>query len=55
MSAARFQEAMKNYERERNLLIKKNVQAFEAVLNNNISKMEMIFKTDGIKQEAFDE
>jgi ankyrin repeat protein len=54
MSAASNQEAMERFERERDLLIKENKQAVEAVINNNVSKMEKIFKTGGIKQEAID-
>jgi ankyrin repeat protein len=54
MSTSSNQEAMKNYERERDLLIKENKQAFDAVFSNKVSKMEKILKTDGIKQEAID-
>jgi hypothetical protein len=54
MSAASNQEAMKNYERARDLLLKENKQAFDAVFKNNISKMEMFFKTGGIEQGAID-
>jgi ankyrin repeat protein len=54
MSASSKQDAMKNYERERNLIIKENIQAYDAVMDKNVSKMEKIFKTGGIKQEAID-
>jgi hypothetical protein len=54
MSAASYQEAMKKYERARDLLIKENKQAFDSILSNNISKMEKIFKTGGIEQKAID-
>jgi hypothetical protein len=54
MSAASKQDAMKRFERARDLLLKENKQAAEAVFDNNISKMEKIFKTGGIKQEAID-
>jgi hypothetical protein len=54
MSTSSNQDAMKKYERARDLLFKENKQAFDAVNNNNISKMEKIFKTGGIKQEAID-
>jgi ankyrin repeat protein len=40
--------------RARDFLFKENNQAFEAVFSNNVSKMDMIFKTGGIKQEAID-
>jgi hypothetical protein len=54
MSAASNQAAMKRFERSRDLFLKENKQAAEAVFDNNISKMEYIFKTDGIKQEVID-
>jgi hypothetical protein len=45
---------MKKYERSRDLVFAENNQAFDAVMENNISKMEMLFKTLRIEQEAFD-
>jgi ankyrin repeat protein len=54
MSTSSNQEAMKKYERARDLVFAENNQAFDAVMENNISKMEMLFKTGGIKQEAID-
>jgi ankyrin repeat protein len=54
MSAASNQEAMKNYERAKDLLLKENRQAYDAVKRNDNSKMENIFKTGGIKQGAID-
>jgi ankyrin repeat protein len=55
MSTSSNQEAIKEYERARDLLFKENKQAVDAVFNNTVSKMEMIFKTGGIKQVAIDE
>jgi ankyrin repeat protein len=54
MSALSNQNALEKYKRARDLLIKENKHAFDAVCSNNVSKMEKIFKTDGIKQEAID-
>jgi hypothetical protein len=55
MSAASInQDALKNYERRKELLIKENKQAAEAVVKNNILKMEKLFKTGGLEQEAID-
>jgi ankyrin repeat protein len=54
MSAASNQEAMKNYERARDLLLKENKQAYDSIIINNVSTMEKIFKTGGIEQEAID-
>jgi ankyrin repeat protein len=54
MSAASNQDAMKRFERARNLVFSENNQAFDAVMEDNISKMEILFKTSGIKQEAID-
>jgi hypothetical protein len=48
-------EAVERYKVARDNLIKENKQANNAIMNNNISKMEKIFKTGGIEQEAFDE
>jgi hypothetical protein len=45
---------MKNYERGRELLFKENKQAYDAVNDNNISKMGKIFKNGGIDQGAID-
>jgi ankyrin repeat protein len=38
----------------RDLLIKGNKQAFDAAFSNDISKMEMLFKSGGIEQGAID-
>jgi ankyrin repeat protein len=46
------QDATKRYEMACVILGNENKQAFEAVLSNNISKMEKIFKTGEIGQEA---
>jgi hypothetical protein len=55
MSASgKEQEEMMKYETAKELLLSKNKQAADAVINNNISKMEKIFKTGGIEQEAID-
>jgi hypothetical protein len=54
MSAWSNQNALEKSKRARDLLIKENKQAFDAVCSNNVSKIEKIFKTDGIKQEAID-
>jgi ankyrin repeat protein len=55
MSAAgSHQDAMKKYEKVANLVIKENKQAAQAVNINNVSKLEMIFKTGGIEQKAID-
>jgi ankyrin repeat protein len=54
MSTSSNQEALKKYERARDLLLKENKHAFDAVNNNNISKMENIFMTGRIEQEAID-
>jgi hypothetical protein len=54
MSAATKQEAMERCERARDIILKENKQAAEAVCDNNISTMEKIFKTGGIEQGAFD-
>jgi hypothetical protein len=48
------QEAMMNYEREREILFAENIHALEATSNDKASKMEAIFKMGGIKQEAID-
>jgi hypothetical protein len=56
MSAASLnQEAMKIFVRARDLVLAENKQAAEAVVNNNISTMEKLFKTGGIGQEAIDQ
>jgi hypothetical protein len=54
MSAASNQEAMKNYVRAKDLLLKENKQSYDSISKDNVSKMEKIFKTGGIKQEAID-
>jgi ankyrin repeat protein len=54
MSAASNQDAMKRFERARDLLFKENQRAYEFVRKADVSTMEKIFKTDGIKQEAID-
>jgi hypothetical protein len=54
MSTVSNQEEMKRFERRKELLFKENKQAAEAVFDNNISKMENIFKTGGIEQEVID-
>jgi hypothetical protein len=48
------QEAEERYEKARDLLMGKNERAKGAVVSNNVSKMEKIFKTGGIKQDAID-
>jgi ankyrin repeat protein len=47
-------EEMKKWERETDRIISENKQAVDATLNNNISKMENIFKAGGIEKEAAD-
>jgi ankyrin repeat protein len=54
MIAASNQAAMERFKRAKALVFKENKQAFDAVVINNVSKMEKIFKTGGIKQEAID-
>jgi hypothetical protein len=54
MSAASNQEAMKNYKRARDLLLKENQQAYDSVSKDNASKMGKLFKTGGIEQGAID-
>jgi hypothetical protein len=54
MSAASNQEAMKRFKRAKEIIIMENKQAAFAVYENNISKIEKIFKTGGIEQEAID-
>jgi hypothetical protein len=54
MSAASNQEAMERFERARELHLKENKQAYLAIGRDNFSKMEKIFKSGGIKQEAID-
>jgi hypothetical protein len=45
---------MESFKRERELLIKGNKLSFSAVLYDDVLKMENIFKTGGIEQEAID-
>jgi ankyrin repeat protein len=55
MSATKTKkEAEEKYEKTRLRMFGENRQALDAVHNNNISKMENIFKTVDIKQEAID-
>jgi hypothetical protein len=44
----------KKFERGRDHLHSQNKIASEAVKNNNVTKMEKIFKAGGIEQEAID-
>jgi hypothetical protein len=46
------EEAQKAFERLSELVFKENTTACEAVGNNNISRMENIFKTGGIEQNV---
>jgi ankyrin repeat protein len=54
MSATSNQEEMKKYERSRDLVFAENNQAFDAVMENSISKMKKLFNTGGIEQGAID-
>jgi hypothetical protein len=54
MSAASNQAAMERFERARDLLLKENKQAYDSISKDNFSKMEKIFKSGGIKQQAID-
>jgi hypothetical protein len=54
MSAASNQDAMKRFERARDLLFKENQRAYEAIRKKDVSTMEKIFKTGGVEQEAID-
>jgi hypothetical protein len=54
MSAASKQATMERFERARDLLLKENKQAYDSISKDNVSKMEKIFKTGGIKQGAID-
>jgi hypothetical protein len=49
MNPASNQDAMERFGRARDLHFKENKQASEAVVNNNISNMENIFKTGGVE------
>jgi hypothetical protein len=48
MSAASSQAAMERFERAKDLLLKENKQAYDSIIKDNVSKMEMLFKTGGI-------
>jgi hypothetical protein len=48
------QEANERFKRARDLLMERNKRAKGAVISNNVSKMEKIFKAGGIKQDAVD-
>jgi ankyrin repeat protein len=48
------QDAMERFKRTQDLVLAENKQAAEAVFNNNISKMENIFKTGEIEQGSID-
>jgi ankyrin repeat protein len=54
MSAVSKQDAMGKFERTMDSVFAENRQAHDAVFDDNISKMENIFKTGGIEQEAID-
>jgi hypothetical protein len=47
-----YQEKKERYGKARYLLLEENKGAKDAILSNNISKMEKIFKAGGIKNDA---
>jgi hypothetical protein len=48
------QDAMGRFEKERDRIVAENKHDFDAIISNNISKTEKIFKDGGIKQDAVD-